>query len=248
MDTITLRDGKKLYYEREGEISGQHVVVFIPGVGDRPDNTWVGNSLRKYISEAMPGFSVILPGLFHWAPDARDLFDCTLQIQIQDVRALVKYLHEHGAASIHLGAHSLGAWVAMGAAHQSVNSLMLYDPSHSKTGGIIEEVEYVQALGGYVRKRGGGALFGEAFAQSVWQTDSEQMAGEVRIPTLIVNAEEGILRPGGEAYEQIIGANGVLVERHVVSGARHLFSAPQHINDLVHHTATWLRNQPVVCR
>ena len=244
MNTITLTDGKKFYFETQGGIKGQHVVGFIAGLGDGPDDTWIGNSLRgQHIPLTMLGVSLVLPALFYWEEGARSLFDSTLEGQTSDIREFVGYLREQGAASVHLGAHSLAALVAMAAADpEQVDSLMLYDPSHTPTG-VMRDLEYVPSLQAYIRKHGAGAFYSKRFVDSVRQANSVEMAGNVRVPTLIVNGGKGTLWPGGKEYKQILARNGVPVEHHVIPGAKHYFSAPEHISQLLLHTTEWLAKQ-----
>lgn len=235
---IPLYDGKYAYGKVWGGFEDQ-VVIFVHGLTGNIDELLTRNA-AKFFSEN--GLSFLAFNLYDYHDDARSINETTIKTHADDIGSLIEYCKSKDVKSIHIIGHSLAVYSIFMLRSELIKSVALWDPSYLVSSSLSpEKLQKVEEIDSYILSWGVDYVLSAKYIEAVVNLDLPKTIQSYSLPTLILNAGEGVLLDGGKYYESKL-KDHVRVERYIIEGADHNFLNDSSRKDLFKKTLIWLKN------
>ena len=169
--------------------------------------------------------------------------------QILEMEAAIALVQQHGAKWIGLAGHSLGAAIALLAAHRqpAVSAVCRVAGRVSPTRAMHFLTPPQQAMlteTGHVEftSRGRDLILSSDFFDDAGRHDLEATTRALKVPMLVVHGDRDEIIPVSEAH-LAKEANPDYVELAIVSGGDHMLASPEHQKQVARTVTEWFCHQ-----
>ncbi|HMH70139.1 MAG TPA: alpha/beta hydrolase [Candidatus Saccharimonadales bacterium] len=236
---IPLRDGKIADAIVNGEWKNQ-ILIFVHGMTGEMDDTLLHLAARYFKTQ---GFTVLRFNLYSGKSNARHMANCDLTVHVGDLNEVIDFARSHGAQSIHLVGHSLGAYSLMMANQTHVSSVTMWDPSPFGVPLFTTPLQYIKQVNGYLYEGRVSYIFSKRYLKSLENFDPTKLLKKWTTPTLIVSSDAAAMIESAGKYKKLMrGASQVKL--HTIKGADHAFTQDKWMRMLFNVTHRWIQAAP----
>jgi hypothetical protein len=203
-----------------GHSDSKSVVIFIHGFPGSSEDGLLLNAARYFQKE---GFSTYRLSLYAPLKDARQMKDCTIAINAQDIIKVIAYFKEHNYEHIYLVGHSFGCLPLLSHSFDCT-SISCWEPTYAlsflDTNDDTLPPTPIFNGDNYILNWGTSLVVSKELVREVEIMDWDVL-GKHSIATFIAYAENGILKEGAQHYfENALGNKEIAM----IEDADHTFT------------------------
>jgi dienelactone hydrolase len=231
---IPTPDSKLIYGKLLGDVPHKPLVVIAHGLTGKADGRLPFNAACYFANQ---GFNVYRFNFYYHKERARDILDCTLASQADDLDTVVDYFIAQGIKDITVIGHSFGGLTILLSTRQNFNRAVLWEPSHPKVD-VFKKAIFNKDLNAFVLKQGTNYLFGRPMVEHYQNLKIDKFVEARKTPTLIASGGASVLAETNKQYYQALEVDKHFFE---IAGADHGFTTPGAQTELLDKTLAWLK-------
>jgi pimeloyl-ACP methyl ester carboxylesterase len=231
---IPTPDNKLIYGKLIDEPTSKPLVIIMHGLTGNHDARIPFNAAWFF---ADSGFSTYRFSFYFGQNKARDIMDCTLATQAEDLDAVVTHFRKQGVEKIYVIGHSFGGLTILLSKQQDYDKAVLWEPSHPKVN-VFKNTIFNKSLGGYVYKSGVDYLISRAMVDHFNGLKIDDYVATRKVPTLIIGGGSSGLAGTNRSYYDALPVDKEFIE---IENSDHGFTVEGAQEQVFHKTLHWLK-------